>query len=448
MPPSATRRCARRHLGSIGLIGSRRSGPVPREAGRRRATTPDAIDRITSRSGCPGWPARIRRRSRSASPPPCCRPSSARPRRRRCPSRADAEPTATTSMTLFRGTVPRHPGRSVRGRRRLRAEADGGLLVRDGVIVERGRFADAAAQPPGRGGRRPDRRPAAARVRRHPRALPAGPGHRRAGHAAARLARAVRAARGGRLADADYAARRRRASSSTGWSAAGTTTALVFGAHFAPADGRAVRAGRATRPADHRRAGASATGSCGRRPAHARRTAAYDEGRALAERWHGAGAAALRRHPAVLAVRAPTTMLDVVRRLHARTSTVVVHLAHQREPRRGRGRRRAVPGDRATTSTPTTGTAWSTAAASSRTTCTPPTAELDAAGPRPAPSVAHCPTSNSALGSGLFPLREHVEHGVRVALGSDVGAGTGFSLLKEGLQAYFMQQLLGEAACR
>lgn len=58
-------------------------------------------------------------------------------------------------------------------------------------------------------------------------------------------------------------------------------------------------------------------------------------------------------------------------------------------------------------------------------------------------SVAHCATSNAALGSGLFPLRRHVEHGVHVALGSDVGAGTGFSLLKEGLQAYFMQQLLG-----
>ena len=40
-------------------------------------------------------------------------------------------------------------------------------------------------------------------------------------------------------------------------------------------------------------------------------------------------------------------------------------------------------------------------------------------------SVAHCPTSNSALGSGLFPLRRHVEHGIGVALGSDVGAGAG-----------------------
>ena len=58
-------------------------------------------------------------------------------------------------------------------------------------------------------------------------------------------------------------------------------------------------------------------------------------------------------------------------------------------------------------------------------------------------SVAHCPSSNSALGSGLFPLRRHVEHGVRVALGSDVGAGTGFSLFREGLQAYFVQALLG-----
>ena len=57
--------------------------------------------------------------------------------------------------------------------------------------------------------------------------------------------------------------------------------------------------------------------------------------------------------------------------------------------------------------------------------------------------AAHCPTSNSSLGSGMFPLRAHVDSGVGVALGSDVGAGTGFFLPKEGLQAYFVQQLLG-----
>ena len=56
-------------------------------------------------------------------------------------------------------------------------------------------------------------------------------------------------------------------------------------------------------------------------------------------------------------------------------------------------------------------------------------------------SIAHCPTSNSSLGSGLFPLSAHIDAGVRVALGSDVGAGTGLCLVKEGLQAYFQQQL-------
>jgi guanine deaminase len=60
-------------------------------------------------------------------------------------------------------------------------------------------------------------------------------------------------------------------------------------------------------------------------------------------------------------------------------------------------------------------------------------------------SVSHCPTSNCALGSGLFPLRDHIEYGVHVALGSDVGAGSGLFMPKEALQAYFIQQLLGPA---
>jgi guanine deaminase len=60
-------------------------------------------------------------------------------------------------------------------------------------------------------------------------------------------------------------------------------------------------------------------------------------------------------------------------------------------------------------------------------------------------SVSHCPTSNCALGSGLFPLRGHVERGIGVALGSDVGAGAGLFMPKEALQAYFIQQLLGPA---
>lgn len=59
-------------------------------------------------------------------------------------------------------------------------------------------------------------------------------------------------------------------------------------------------------------------------------------------------------------------------------------------------------------------------------------------------AVAHCPGSNAALGSGSFPLRRHVEAGVTCALGTDVGAGLGFGMLKEGLHAYLMQRLAGD----
>jgi guanine deaminase len=56
-------------------------------------------------------------------------------------------------------------------------------------------------------------------------------------------------------------------------------------------------------------------------------------------------------------------------------------------------------------------------------------------------AVAHCPSSNAFLGSGLFGLRGHLEAGVPVGLGTDVGAGTGLSMLKEGLMAYQGQML-------
>lgn len=56
-------------------------------------------------------------------------------------------------------------------------------------------------------------------------------------------------------------------------------------------------------------------------------------------------------------------------------------------------------------------------------------------------TVCHCPTSNSYLGSGLFPLRRHLRRGIRVALGTDIGAGTQFSVWRELSETYKVQQL-------
>jgi len=61
-----------------------------------------------------------------------------------------------------------------------------------------------------------------------------------------------------------------------------------------------------------------------------------------------------------------------------------------------------------------------------------------------ATTVAHCPSSNAALGSGIFPMARHLRAGVPIALGTDVGGGTGFGMLKEGLQAYLMQRVAPE----
>jgi len=59
-------------------------------------------------------------------------------------------------------------------------------------------------------------------------------------------------------------------------------------------------------------------------------------------------------------------------------------------------------------------------------------------------SIAHCPTSNAALGSGIFPLARHLRAGARFALGTDVGGGTGFGMMKEALQAYLIQRVAAE----
>ncbi|HTO33837.1 MAG TPA: guanine deaminase [Pararhizobium sp.] len=62
-------------------------------------------------------------------------------------------------------------------------------------------------------------------------------------------------------------------------------------------------------------------------------------------------------------------------------------------------------------------------------------------------SVAvHCPTSNLFLGSGLFPLKTLLrrEKPVRVAVATDIGGGSSYSMLRTMDEAYKIQQLLGE----
>ena len=222
------------------------------------------------------------------------------------------------------------------------------------------------------------------------------------------------------------------------WCRAGTTSALVFGCPLRDRDGRALRGSVGLRDADHRRAGAQ-------RPGAARAPA--DQRRRGARRRHEADRALARSRPPAL--RGDAAILAVGVGADARGL-------------RGAARDATAPGSPPTsTRTAPRSTRWRPSSPSAahyldtyahhglvidRSVLAhnvhPTDHELEVIGAAGA-CVAHCPTSNAALGSGLFPLRRHVAHGVGVALGSDVGGGTGFCLLKEGLQAYFAQQLLG-----
>lgn len=68
--------------------------------------------------------------------------------------------------------------------------------------------------------------------------------------------------------------------------------------------------------------------------------------------------------------------------------------------------------------------------------------ELDLLARRGA-KISHCPNSNLFLGSGLFPLHRVLDAGVRVGLGTDIGAGTTPSLFNAMADAYKVQQIQG-----
>lgn len=217
---------------------------------------------------------------------------------------------------------------------------------------------------------------------------------------------------------------------------AGTTTALVFGSHFAAAVDALFEAAS---PLGLRITSGLVVGDRMLRPdLHTTAQRAYDEGLALASRWHGSG----RNRYAVMprfALSCSDELLESCSALHQAvagswfTSHLNENVAEIIAVRELCGAGYVESYDRHGLVGPRSVFAHNVH---------PEPGELDRLAGARSP-VAHCPTSNAALGSGLFPLDRHLAHGVPVALGCDVGAGTGYSLFKEGLQAYFAQQLRG-----
>jgi guanine deaminase len=339
-------------------------------------------------------------------------------------------------MTIYRGTILDTPDDPFTGGA-LRAEADAGLLVRDGVILDRGPFVEVRAHY----------------LDDNVVDLTGGmvlPGlidthvHYPQVRAIGGLGRPLldwlehcALPEEERLADTAYAE-----SVATeflsGLAEAGTTTALVFGAHFAPAVD--VLFQHAARVGLRLTSGLVVSDRFLPEELLTTPQRAYDEGLRLAERWHGVG---LNRYAVIprfslscdegLLDSCASLLRDVpgswftshinenLREIGAVTQFFGVSTYLDTYDKHGLVGRRSVLAHNVH----------------------PADEELAVLAARDA-TIAHCPTSNSALGSGLFPLKRHLASGVRVALGSDVGAGTGFSLLKEGLQAYFVQQMLGD----
>ncbi|WP_298907822.1 guanine deaminase [uncultured Aliiroseovarius sp.] len=60
-------------------------------------------------------------------------------------------------------------------------------------------------------------------------------------------------------------------------------------------------------------------------------------------------------------------------------------------------------------------------------------------------SLIHCPTSNMFIGSGLFDMQGLMAQGHRIGLASDTGGGSSFSMLRTMAAAYEVGQLSGTA---
>ena len=407
---------------------------VPAAAGRRRARPggdrPDHQPDRPARDHRQG-PGRDRGRGRRRAAGRLGRPGSpVDGGRLRDPLRRDRRRHA-------RRPVHRGPG----GRAGRRTAA---LLVRDGVILARGSFAAAARRAPAA-----SRSPTCAAGCCCPASSTPTSTSRRSGRSAGSACRCSTGSSGARCPRrASWPTRptpaRWPGSSSTAWWHAGTTTALVFGSHFAPAVDVLFTAAGRRGPEHHRRPGASATGCCAPDLLHSPETALADSAD-LIERWHDRGRLRYAVTPR-FSLSTSDEMLDAC--AAAARQGRLVHLAHQREPGRGRDRRRAVPRGAALPGHLPPARPGHRRAACSRTTCTPAT-----------PSSRCWPST--ALGRALpdqqlragqravpaAPARASTGSGSRSA--PTWARAPGFSCPRRALQAYFMQQLLGaRPGCR
>ncbi len=216
----------------------------------------------------------------------------------------------------------------------------------------------------------------------------------------------------------------------------GTTTALAFGAHFAPATAALFEAAAA---AGLRLVSGMVLSDRHLRPElHQTPDAAYRESSELIRRFHGQGRLLYAVTPR-FALSTSEAMLEVCQTLMQETPGLLSQSHLNENALEIATVARLFP--------------WATdylhvyeryGLCGPRSTLAhnvhPRTAELERLAASNT-SIAHCPCSNAALGSGIFPLRRHVEAGVHVALGTDVGGGTGFGMPKEALQASLLQRL-------
>jgi guanine deaminase len=238
-----------------------------------------------------------------------------------------------------------------------------------------------------------------------------------------------------RLADPDYAAALAR-DFVRGLAANGTTTALVFGAHFPEAQdllfAEAERSGL-------RIASGLVVSDRDLLP-ELRRTpdAAYDAGLELAQRWHGRGRLRYAVTPR-FSISCSEHMLESCGALASELDGALVtsHINESADEVQAVADWFPWAGDYLETYERHGLVGAATVLAHDVHVSDAELARLAAA----RAGVAHCPSSNAFLGSGIFPMSRHLDHGVRFGLGTDVGAGTGLSLLKEGLMGYQAQML-------